>query len=218
LPGRSGEILKASDRSVARRTGSDNKTVAGVRRRLESGEEIPHLNERNGSDGKRYPSARKPIVMTTSNAQAIEAQVLLGELGDEVPDGPVSIKKLRRIKSARERAEHLDRVSRTPPGSGGRIKIHHGDFRHLAGETSPGSVDLALCDPPWGNEFADQRRAFAEALFRLLKPDGILACYTGVAHLPEFLDAFRQAGLIYEWTIARTRPYISPSNRSPSRF
>ena len=37
------------------------------------------------------------------------------------------------------------------------------------------------------------RRPFAEAIFRILKPEGILACYTGVAHLPEFLDAFREA-------------------------
>lgn len=201
----------ASDRSVARKIGVDHTTVGGVRERMEAAGEIRHLPTRAGSDGKIY---RKPIVMATSNAQAIEAQVLLGELGDDVPDGPVSLKKLRRMRSARERAEHLDRVSQTPPDSGGNIKVFNCDFRHLGNRIAPGSVDFAVVDPPWGNDFAEQRRPFAETIFSVLKADGILACYTGVAHMPEFIDVFREAGLKYEWTIVGKRRVSSARQRN----
>jgi hypothetical protein len=193
---------QTSDRAVGRKIGVDNKTVAGVRRRLEAGEEIPHLDTRSGLDGKSY---RKPIVFTTSNAQAVEAQRLLGELGDQVPDGPLNVKKLRRIRNARERADALDKISRDSPNLGKEYQIHHCDFRQIGNKIAASSVDLALCDPPWGNEFASLRQPFAERISHLLKPDGLLACYTGVAHLPQFLDAFRSTGLVYEWTIVGRR-------------
>jgi DNA methylase len=202
---------QTSDRGVGRKVGVDGKTVGEVRRRLEAGAEIPHLTSRSGLDGKTY---RKPIVFTTSNAQAVEAQHLLEELGDDVPDGAINVKKLRRMKSAKERADHLTRVTRLSPDLGDNYKIHHCDFRQLGKRILPGSVDLALCDPPWGNEFAPLRDSFAETVFRLLKPDGLLACYTGVAHLPEFLDAFRGAGLTYEWTLVGKRHVSSVRQRN----
>src|SRR4051794_36767840 len=64
-----------SDRGVARRIGVDHKTVGGVRRGLEGIGEIPQC-DRKTADGRRYPASRKPIVITTSNARAVEAQVL----------------------------------------------------------------------------------------------------------------------------------------------
>ena len=208
------ELLRrpqTSDRGVAQRVGADHKTVAAVRRGLESGGEIPHLQNRNGIDGKSY---RKPVVLTTSNAQAVEAQRLLGELGDDAPNGRMNVKKLRRMASARGRANHLATVGRSTPRLGREVQIHHCDFRHLGGLIAPDSVDLALCDPPWGGEFADQRAVFAETVHRLLKADGILACYTGVAHLPDFLDAFRKSGLKYEWTIVGRRHISSVRQRN----
>lgn len=48
-----------SDRQIARRIGTTNKTVASVRRELVSGEEIPHLTRRRGADGKMYPTASR---------------------------------------------------------------------------------------------------------------------------------------------------------------
>jgi hypothetical protein len=39
-------------------------------------------------------------VITTSNSQAVEAQQLLDELGDDAPSDYVNVKKLRQIKSA----------------------------------------------------------------------------------------------------------------------
>ena len=67
------ELLRsphASDRSTGLRIGVDHKTVAVIRRSLVSGGEIPHVKVLDGADGKKY---RKPVVYTTSNAQAVEA-------------------------------------------------------------------------------------------------------------------------------------------------
>lgn len=54
-------ILRAapakSNRAVAAAVGIDHKTAGGVRRELESGGEIPHLDDREGRDGKTYPTA-----------------------------------------------------------------------------------------------------------------------------------------------------------------
>ena len=41
-----------SDRVIAKKTGSDHKTVGAIREKLESGGEIPHLDKRVGKDGK----------------------------------------------------------------------------------------------------------------------------------------------------------------------
>jgi ParB-like chromosome segregation protein Spo0J len=200
-----------SDRGLGRKIGVDNKTVGGVRRQLEAGEEIPHVAARSGRDGKTY---RNPIVFTNSNAQAVEAQRLLQDLGDDVPDGPLSVKKLRRMKNAKERADALEKISRIPPKLGKEFQIHKCDFRQIGERIATGSVDLALCDPPWGSDFAPLRVPFGETIFRLLKPDGLLACYTGVAHLPEFLDAFRSAGLVYQWTIVGRRQVSTVQQRN----
>ena len=126
----------------------------------------------------------------------------------------MNVKKLRRIASARERADHLTKVSRGGPTPSGDFRIHHADFRAIDRLIAPGSVDLALCDPPWGGEFGPLRKPFAEAIYRILQPDGIFACYTGVAHLPEFLDAFRDAGLKYEWTLVGRRQVSSVRQRN----
>ena len=45
---------KMSDRQIAEHTGVDHKTVAAVRRELLTGGEIPHVDCREGKDGKAY--------------------------------------------------------------------------------------------------------------------------------------------------------------------
>jgi hypothetical protein len=52
-----------SDRQVAKDVGASDKTVAAERRELESGAEIPHQDQRVGSDGVTQPAkkgSRKP--------------------------------------------------------------------------------------------------------------------------------------------------------------
>ncbi|WP_197446245.1 DNA methyltransferase [Tautonia plasticadhaerens] len=200
---------EASDRSIATRCGVSPTTVGTVRR----GVQVGHLPTRNGQDGKRYPSTRKPVVITSSESQAREAAQLLSELGDDAPDRAINIKKLRRVRSAKGRADLLARVSEMKPGVDPDYVVHHCDFRSLTGLFEPGSVDLVLADPPWGGQFSPHRRAFAETIERLLKPDGIAAIYTGVAHMPEFLDELRAVGLKYLWTIVAARKASTVNQR-----
>jgi len=48
---------RQSARTVAKKTGTDTKTVTAVRRDMESRVEIPHVKEIRGSDGKKYKRA-----------------------------------------------------------------------------------------------------------------------------------------------------------------
>jgi hypothetical protein len=50
---------EASNRKIAKQTKADDKTVAKVRRDLESGAEIPHVEKTEGSDGKKYKAKKK---------------------------------------------------------------------------------------------------------------------------------------------------------------
>ena len=68
--------------------------------------------------------------------------------------------------------------------------------------------------PPGVTEFSPLRQAFSETIYRLLRPGGTLACYTGVAHLPEFIDSFREGGLTYGWTIVAKRQVSSVRQRN----
>ena len=67
------------------------------------------------------------------------------------------------------------------------------DFRKLGNRIEPGSADLLLTDPPWEAKLGPE---LAQVAARLLKPNGILACYTGVllhALLPPALRGGRAA-------------------------
>ena len=57
-----------------------------IRRRLEAVGELPCLTTRNGSDGKRYPAAPKPIVITSSNAQAADRGERSDRAGGDLSD------------------------------------------------------------------------------------------------------------------------------------
>ena len=75
---------EASDRRVAKEVGVNHRTVAGVRRRLESDGEILH---RGGSDGKRHPAA-EPTAFACSASEARRARSLLDRPGDDTPARP----------------------------------------------------------------------------------------------------------------------------------
>ena len=47
---------------------------------------------------------------------------------------------------------------------------------------------------------------------RLLKPDGLLACFTGTYFLPYFIEHFQAAGLRYEWTVAEVHRFRAIRN------
>ncbi|GEM_PF-908861 len=59
-----------SDRTIAKKTGADHKTVGVVRNKLESTGEIPQLEKRAGADGKiRKAEPEKPVKKNTSTGE-----------------------------------------------------------------------------------------------------------------------------------------------------
>lgn len=72
---------EASNREHARRTGADDKTVQAVRSDLESGAEIPHLEERTNPQGRTQPASKpeRPVVSiktkeTVETTETFDAQ------------------------------------------------------------------------------------------------------------------------------------------------
>jgi hypothetical protein len=70
-------------------------------------------------------------------------------------------------------------------------------------------VSLVLTDPPWEAKLGPE---IAETAVRVLKPDGLLACFTGTYFLPYFVEHFRAAGLRYEWTVAEVHRFRAIRN------
>jgi hypothetical protein len=59
-----------SDRTIAKKTGADHKTVGVVRTKLESTGEIPQLDKRAGADGRvRKAEPEKPVKKNSSTGE-----------------------------------------------------------------------------------------------------------------------------------------------------
>ena len=187
----------ASDNSIAKRTGSSDKTVATVRRKMEGTSEIPKGDARIGSNGKPY-AAHKPMVFSHSTAQNREARDTLNAMGSKAPPGVISLRKLRKIASKHQRAEDNRAAGPDLPEN---FRVFHTDFRDLGDRIKPGSVSAIISDPPWsGSEVL--RKPFAETVARLLCHGGFAAIYTGHGHLLSFADALREVGLDYRWLVS----------------
>ena len=199
---------ETSDRCVAGKTGVDHKTVGAARRRLEVIGEIPQCDSRSTIDGRRYPTTRKPVVITSSDSQAREASRLLDELGDDAPDENLNVRELRTLKYRADRDARLAQAKGSPR-LGDDFKVFACDLRKLGDRIRPGTADLLLTDPPWEAKLGPE---LAGAAVRLLKPDGILACSTGVYYMPYFLAHFQEAGLRYEWTVAEVHKFRAIRN------
>ena len=86
-------------------------------------------------------------------------------------------------------------------------RIHCCRFQDLlAVEPSiKGEASLVLTDIPWTAGFLPELDAFAKTTKDVLKPGGILVCYSGVMHLFD-LGAALSKHLTYVWTITQTYP------------
>jgi hypothetical protein len=186
-----------TDRAVAGTVGCDHKTVGKLRSQLLQGGEIPKVDRSStGRDGKTY---HYPAISVESPPVAHLASRLLNDLGEDAPEGGVSLRTLNRLRFCRDRHELLDQ---TAPALSEDFVIHDIDFRNLGDRIEPGSVQLLVTDPPWLREYEELRVPFAEAVFRILKPGGFACVYCGHYHLKEFMDALSTAGLTYRWLVA----------------
>ncbi len=177
-----------SDRVVAGRIGVSPSTVGKVRSTVQVGQSHSRL----GADGKY----RRAVVCTETERQRKQAQEILQSLG-EPPAAPyLSMRKLRRLRYEQRRAEM---VASAKPVTLKEFVIHPCDFRNLGDRIPDGTVDLAICDPPW-----DAWEALAiplgATLRRILKDNGIACVYTGVIWEDEWNDRLKKS-LKKEWRV-----------------
>jgi hypothetical protein len=134
-----------------------------------------------------------PVVLTTSNAQAIEAQRLLDELGDDVPETTLNVRKLRSL-AAQQRREAIDAapIAKLPS----RIKLKHCSYDEL--RLKPESVSLILTDPPWSQDrdTLSLWEGLGAMAGRVLQPEGMLLTYVGQAGLPRWLSVARPSASV----------------------
>ncbi|EKR34355.1 hypothetical protein LEP1GSC096_0082 [Leptospira interrogans serovar Hebdomadis str. R499] len=97
-----------SDRIIAKKAGVDHKTVGTIRKRLETGGEIPHLEKRRGQDGKIQAAKKSgeiPRIEKKLNALSPKERMLrINEIKAEIKNLEAQIKT---------KQKEIDELSRT---------------------------------------------------------------------------------------------------------
>ncbi len=204
-----------SDRRIGSALGVDHKTVASVRDEMESGGEIPHQDQRVGTDGVAQ-AARKSTTMARDKKEEKKALKNLGLLdaGDAPIEQMMTATDVQRLVKEQERAaKHhrevagVEAENRTPASD--RLTLLHGDLLTAGAAIPDHSVDVVVCDPPYGVEAVPLYGALGELAARVVKPGGSVLVMTGQYTLPETV-AELSAWLSYHWTIA----YLTPGGQS----
>lgn len=100
-----------SDRTIAKKTGADHKTVGVVRTKLESTGEIPQLDKRKGSDGKE----RKTVIEKPAKPLKIESKNKNNSSTGEIPQ--FSLPVLPKLKIPRDSRRNPAELSLSLLGS-----------------------------------------------------------------------------------------------------
>lgn len=95
------------------------------------------------------------------------------------------------------------------------IRIETGDFRELATDLAPSSVDVVLTDPPYPKEYLPLWGDLGEMAARVLKPGGSLIAYCGHYQIPE-VTALLKPHLRYWWLLMIK--HGGPSARLPGKW
>lgn len=130
---------------------------------------------------------------------------------------PIRAKKARangkaKVKEAIKKAKAEDLAqkyeSTTTESTDYRFVV--GDFRRVAEQLEPESIDAIITDPPYSDEYLPLYEMLAQEALRLLKPGAPLLVMTGQSYLPQVLSRLT-AYMSYHWTLA----YLTPGGQSP---
>ena len=142
-----------------------------------------------GKDGKSRPALR-PAIVTKSSSETRRALDALATLPSAtLPDRLLDVKRLERIN--REYHAEQRAYSATGDMQRGRMTLLLGDMQQRGAEIPDASVDLIFTDPPYPEEFLPLWSELSRLAARVLKPDGLLASYTGQVYLPEVMGRLR---------------------------
>lgn len=205
----------SSDRSVARALSVSHTTVALVRKSMVESGRFDHLyNEDNEYMNHPYIVANKGLLETlnTRNLRAIKSLEVL----DYMMDNP-------QIKSPCVAQAYLAREARAKRKDA-RVELSIDDIDiRVADVTKPeqfnwipdNSVDLCLCDPPWGKSSASVCEGISKVVANKLRQGGSLLVLVGGSYLPEVITALSSdKRLRYHWLLTCNLPQGSPASVS----
>lgn len=125
----------ASDRDIAAHVGVDHKTVGRIRKVLLSIGEIPDFPARTTSDGREYPSARKPAVTSTCDdpPPAVDDDPPpppeTDRVGNPIPNDQIA----EAFQRDHELVEFCTQLSRMKTATLARIEMGDPLFAHMTG-------------------------------------------------------------------------------------
>lgn len=179
---------------IAEVCGVDGKTVAEVRKELESCSEIPIITTFRRRDGKTCPAK---VIVPRTPRQAEEVRQHLKVIGTDVSSTlPRTIKKLAEEKSRDDLAADAPEKLTLKD-----IDIRNCWFQNL--DLASDSVQAVITDIPYDREFAEsgELAEFAAFAERVLVPGGILVTYSGHLVLDRVFAELSKK-LTYGWTMA----------------
>jgi hypothetical protein len=101
-------------------------------------------------------------------------------------------------KQARRQAKVTAEQTPLAPDS---AMLLHGDFQTRGAALADGSVDAVICDPPYGEDWADHLDALGALAARVLRPGGSLLVLYGQRHLRQAMETLDRH-LTYQWVLA----------------
>lgn len=213
------EHWEASSRSVGRATGSHHTTVESVRKELiASGYNSQVSSDKPSNSWQEHPYLKaNPHLIETLNPRGLRAIKRVEVLDYLMANKNIKSPCVAQAKLARENI--TKRKNASVSLSEKDIVIKKANVCNLIelSFVEDGSVDLAICDPPWGRTSAEVCRGIAQAAGAKLREGGSLLVLTGSSHLPAVIEALSSAdktGLRYHWLLAcTTRAGSSPPVR-----
>lgn len=206
---------KQSDRSVARALGVSHSTVGLVRKRMiESGRFVHLSNEDDTWKNHPYIVANKGLLETLNarNLRAIKRLDVLNYLMDnpQIKSPCVAQAYLAREARAKRKDARVD-IDLDD------IDIRVADVRQVEqfDWIPDNSIDLCICDPPWGKSSASVCEGISKVAASKLREGGSLLVLVGGSYLPEVITALSSdKRLRYHWLLTCNLPQGSPASVS----
>ena len=185
-------------RHIGEVVGVDDKTVRNDLAEIaeKSAIKLPERVERKG--GGTYPSRRpRPTIFVGSPRDADRAAKALHALGDDAT-GLIGLSRAEeRARDARVAQLRSTKVPAQIVGPAYELRL--GDLREVWADVPDGSIDAAVVDPPYSQQFIPLFEDLGSLLARVLKPGRLAAIYCGHMSFPEEIRLLEASGLTYVW-------------------
>lgn len=205
-----GKAIEESYRPIAE-AAKEEGIKKGGKNRHSSGQTLPKAKSRR-DESKRTASVAAAASRVSRETYRKAAEVVQAAEREPEKYAPLVEQmdrtgKVSRAFSELRKAKRKDAESATlaeiEQSGGLTFQIRGGDFQSSLGNIEPGSVDLVLTDPPYGEAATQLYGRLAEWAAEKLKPGGSLVAYCGQATLGDVIAAM-SPHLKYWWCFALT--------------